>query len=664
MDENLFGLGQERYEALVGLLIQLRQPQLSKKPDEKLLSRALTQALPPLDPALVGEIAEAFRGLDEERQALQALMEASGAASAFLGHYRRYARVAAKRQAAVLRLAHSKYEHLGRDLGEADSAHDEAHARLTAALRSLEFLNGERVRLSAAHDALNRSPEMDAARELEQAGKTAATLARAAADRDSAVRTARSQAEGWERRAAESAAKTAADARELDAAEAGAAHVAREAGIDHPTVARVLDRDLPPYPEARRAGEREAERRAQAVAGLESLLSTAEQVHERARAARAEASRAGAELADGRERVVAAETAVSECGTRLAAGYRAWFDAASGLHVAEPEETIAMLESWADTLDGPNPAAAAAAAAHRLASAALTRRETELDAEHAAASRERAALDAEVTRLEAGGHEAPPAAHTRDQAARAGRPGAPLWRAVDFAETVREPDRAGIESALEAAGLLDAWLTPDGALLVSDTGDAFLLPDSPAPSGGLTAVLRPAVDRDDPQAAALSDDAVHAVLAVIGLGECAHPTWVAADGGYRIGALRGSWSKGSARYIGEGSREAARRARLTALATLRAELDAELDRIERAREQVRERAVLLAEQLAALPSDEPLRTAHNRLSAENDVVRRLTERSGQAALEAADCQERAEQADAATAEYAQDTDLPAERSGL
>ena len=76
VDEALFGLGEHRYEALINLLIQLRQPQLSKKPDEKLLSRALTEALPPLSPGLVTTVAEAFRGLDEERDALRALAEA------------------------------------------------------------------------------------------------------------------------------------------------------------------------------------------------------------------------------------------------------------------------------------------------------------------------------------------------------------------------------------------------------------------------------------------------------------------------------------------------------------------------------------------------------------------------------------------------------------
>jgi uncharacterized protein (TIGR02680 family) len=680
VDENLFGLGPERYEALVGLLIQLRQPQLSKKPDEKLLSRALTESLPPLDPALIGEVAEAFRGLDEERHALQALAEASGAAAAFLGHYRRYARVAAKRQAAVLRLAHSKYEHLGRDLGEADAAHDEAQSRLTAAQERLTSLDGERTRLSAAHDALNRSPEMDAARELEQARKTAATLARVAADRVSAARSARTQAEGWVRRSADAAAKALADTRALEGAGDAASGAASEAGIDHASVIEALAQDRPPYTETKRIGDRAVERRAQAVAGLESLLSAAEKAQERARAARAEAARAAGELADGRERVTSAEQVVAGSGADLVAAYRGWIDTAGELGLAEPDETLAQLEAWTDTLDGANPAAAAVTGAYRTASAALTRRETELDAEHTAVRGERDALDTEAARLEAGGHDAPPAGHTRDHAARLERVGAPLWRVVDFTESVADRDRAGIEAALEAAGLLDAWLTPDGTLLAPGTGDAVVLPSLAAPGGGLTSVLRAAVDRADPQAAALSDAAVDAVLAAIGLrdpeaptaqgagkqgsGGSEHATWVAADGSYRLGALHGAWSKDSASYIGEGARDAARRARLVELAERRIELDAALESIDQAREGVRERGARLAELLAAQPSDEPLRAAHTRLSTENDAVRRLSDRADEATREAAERQERVEDAKTQAAEYAGDTGLPTDRAAL
>ncbi|MDN5930233.1 MAG: TIGR02680 family protein, partial [Pseudonocardia sp.] len=105
VDEALFGMGEQRYGALVDLLVQLRQPQLSKRPSEKALSDALTEALPPLDQAVVADVAEAFRSLEEDRDELAAMTEAHGSAQAFLGHYRRYASVAARRRAALPRHA-------------------------------------------------------------------------------------------------------------------------------------------------------------------------------------------------------------------------------------------------------------------------------------------------------------------------------------------------------------------------------------------------------------------------------------------------------------------------------------------------------------------------------------------------------------------------------
>ena len=157
VDEHLFGLGAQRYEALVNLLIQLRQPQLSKKPDEKLLSRALTEALPPLSPGLVTTVAEAFRGLDEERDALRSLAEAQEAATAFLGHYRRYAKVAAKRKAAGPRLTQSRYEQLGRDLAAAEEA-------FTAAQRQLDEAQGELDATGGTAHRAGRAPESAAGR--------------------------------------------------------------------------------------------------------------------------------------------------------------------------------------------------------------------------------------------------------------------------------------------------------------------------------------------------------------------------------------------------------------------------------------------------------------------------------------------------------------------
>jgi uncharacterized protein (TIGR02680 family) len=188
VDEHLFGLGPHRYEALVNLLIQLRQPQLSKKPDEKLLSRALTEALPPLSPGLVTTVAEAFRGLDEERDALRSLAEAQEAATAFLGYYRRYAKAAAKRKAAGPRLTQSRYEQLGRDLAAAEEAFTTAQQELAEAQGELTQLEEQRTELDARRNALQADPAMRDAERLEQLREDAERNQKAArvqdADRD------------------------------------------------------------------------------------------------------------------------------------------------------------------------------------------------------------------------------------------------------------------------------------------------------------------------------------------------------------------------------------------------------------------------------------------------------------------------------------------------
>ena len=184
VDEHLFGLGPHRYEALVNLLIQLRQPQLSKKPDEKLLSRALTEALPPLSPGLVTTVAEAFRGLDEERDALRSLAEAQEAATAFLAHYRRYAKLAAKRRAAGPRLTPSRYEQLGRDLAAAEEAFRAAQQQLGDARRELTQLEEQRTELEARRDALQADPAMRDAERLDHLREDAARKEKAARDRE------------------------------------------------------------------------------------------------------------------------------------------------------------------------------------------------------------------------------------------------------------------------------------------------------------------------------------------------------------------------------------------------------------------------------------------------------------------------------------------------
>src|SRR5258708_23599233 len=86
-------------------LIQLRQPQLSKKPDEGSLSDALTEALPPLSTDLLTDVADALNQLEEDRRQLHDYEELARSVGQFSERYRLYAQTQTRRQARVLRAA-------------------------------------------------------------------------------------------------------------------------------------------------------------------------------------------------------------------------------------------------------------------------------------------------------------------------------------------------------------------------------------------------------------------------------------------------------------------------------------------------------------------------------------------------------------------------------
>lgn len=87
VDERLFKLGQVRYEALIDTLIQLRQPQLSKKPDEGALSNALTEALPPIPTELLADVADALGQLEDDRHQLEVYEKLGSAVERFEKRY-------------------------------------------------------------------------------------------------------------------------------------------------------------------------------------------------------------------------------------------------------------------------------------------------------------------------------------------------------------------------------------------------------------------------------------------------------------------------------------------------------------------------------------------------------------------------------------------------
>jgi uncharacterized protein (TIGR02680 family) len=618
VDEQLFHLGPDRYEALVSLLIQLRQPQLSKRPDAGKLSHALSRALAPVDQAVLADVAESFHDLEQQRDELRGLQETRGHVERFLRHYRHYARVATRRQAGELRSAQAAYEATNRqlaavreDLAQAREGEAAIAASLEETERGLGAARGAAQELAAAPEV----QRLDRAEEL-------ARLARATADR---ARRDHAEAERLrERRAAdhELAAEAAATSRAavLDAAD-GASTAAVAAGTirDHELLLARLalpdGGDDPPVGvqdtalgRARVAAATAADRREQAVGHVRVLVERAARAATRLAVERRRLDELTAERDQATEHRRTTEEATAAAARMLVHDWRRYVTSLTEVSLPDPDETLSELEGWTETLAGENPAGGVLAVAGTGARNRLAQAHARVLADLAAAGKVLAELVTRRERLERGEDEQPPAPYTRPAGVRDGRAGAPLRQVVDFREGVGQAERAGLEAALEAAGLLDAWVTPDGRL-EPGTHDVVVTAAAPA-TPNLGAVLRPAVDRQDPWAAALTDATVAAVLAGIGLGRASAHTWVEPTGHWRLGVAEGAWAKPAAKFIGRGAREAARRQRLAELAGEIAAADAVVQAADQAREAVEARQRALDAELARAPDDQPVRDAH------------------------------------------------------
>jgi len=738
VDEALFGLGEQRYGALLDLLIKIRAPQLSKRPNERALSEALTGALPPLDQALIADAAEAFRGLEEDRNALAAMIEARDAAEKYLTTYRHYAQIACRRRAALPRQAQTAFDRVSRELADAQTAHTNARSELAAAEAALAELRTEEERLRARERTLRESPEARSARELERAAEEACGAAERAAQAQQDHDRSGERLEQQRARAVEADARRAQADERLAQARAAAASAAQAASIAEDFAERVdraiemtaatddssaaeIDTDatesatgsaradsteprqrasvdaIEPHrrasmdaTELRRRAEEIADRQQRALGNLAALLQKAAD----ARRAVADVRERHAELEGeaavlGEQRVQATQR-LGEVGHDLMEATRRYLRDASALNLADAPEVLAALELWVETLDGLSPLAGALAVAGRVASAALARSETELEIQASEVRQFASGLDASIERLQAGEHETPPTPHTRDDDAREGRSGAPLWQLVDFHPSVPEAQRAGIEAALEASGILDAWVSPDGELLSPGTHDVLLTPDTgdrTTGAGGVTAVdgasgadgvdgtaavegvsgvggarlsdvLEPAIDREHPQARAVRIEAVQRVLATVALAQGDGAVWVTPEGEFRNGVLRGAWRKQLATFIGRGAREAARRERLAELREQREQADTRLRELAGAQARLLERRAELEAELQRTPSEEPLREAHGALVALDTQQARLAERIAAMAARLEQAETERLQAEQVAQQTAEDLRLP------
>lgn len=676
VDERLFHLGQARYAALMDTLIQLRQPQLSKRPDESNLSNALTEALPPMSPDLLADVAEALNQMEEYRRELEEYEALERAVGQFNQRYQRYAATQARRQAAGLRSAQTGFDNASRELGEGRAALQEARRAEEIArgdhAESEATLAASRIRL----DELQNDPAMTSAKQLAQAENEAQRRHRDAEQAQGAQREAQSRLDR-ERQASHTRTQRFEQARRAwTEARDAAIHDAEKAGIAAAHAANPLsshDADTlaslsPLALDTARHDMRRAiaTRREQVELLLRRCEDTerAAQEHASAQARRDERLDEADAAAERREE---ADDAVERQSDTLVQAWQAHLGSLQQLQVSADAALLQTLATWAASLEGDNPARTALQAAQHAAAQRLAGRHAALKTEQASIESQRTALTLEQSRLEQGEDTVPPALYWHDVEARKARPGAPLWQLVDFLPDVPDAERAGIEAALQAAGLLDAWVDPEGTLLAADglpLGHDARWQLRPPQTRSLSAYLQATATHDTPPVTPALLQRLLEGVACSEQDQAQAEAWIGTDGRFRLGALAGAWHKPRAEFIGYAARAAARMRRLE---EIRQELEA-LARTEDRWQQ--DFARLEADQGQAArewqqaPSDDALRAAHAAAAATGREFQAARQRLEQADQQLRAATERWDTARQALARDAEDLSLPFERPAL
>jgi len=573
VDARLFGLGRERFAQLLDLLLALRRPLLAKDLDPAKVSDTLTSGLSPVDEDLVQQAARDFENLAAVQKLFDDLTAADAAVRDFLDHYGAYLR------------AHVKFQ-LDRIQARAGTAAGHAE-RITAAAAAYRRAASAEERAEAERDArrdegetlqgrlagLKNSEEYQAQGRIEDkrrevlAGAREVTGQRGRLDRD------RRQI-GDLADAAGKLTRRAADARSAEARFAAElADAAQRSGIADDGFGPVdSGDDLLMVARARVAARRddvgEVRRLLEAVRDARGRRGFLEQDLGVKETAEREQEQ---DCADAEGHLTRARQAAAG---ELAAWAGRWAGSVLGDagplaealdRIGEPGAT-----SLTEVFDG---RVAERQAATITARANLETQRREVRGRLAGLRAERDAIAAEQD-------DAPPASDLRP-ASRAGRPGAPLWRLVRFADGTGDAEAAAVEGALYGAGLLTAWVHPDPALtetaLAAAEADGYLIPSAPASGRTLADILVP--EEQDHVAPAVVTAVLRSVALTADVASVSAPA-VSTKAQFTYGVHAGARPKAAPEYIGATNRASRRRARLAEYDELITRTAAEAERLD------------------------------------------------------------------------------------
>ncbi|AUI61804.1 TIGR02680 family protein [Amycolatopsis sp. BJA-103] len=548
-------LSEQRYDALITALLQLRMPKLSQRLDPSLLSNLLSRALPPLGQQEIADLAEGFERLDAQREKLGSLETEVDATRALAARQKTYAQRVLRAGAANLIAATAELDGLAAAARRSAEEYDEVAASKAAAEERAAKLEKDveetEARVSGLTDSesYQKGQELDKLRQRAFAARDQAGTLRADADR------LRAEADADEERArgARQVVKRQADlVRSQEAEVRAAATRANLAGVHDELVAGLDDSGkqgepvrLRPLLQAAVRGKRDQ------VETVGRAMDKHERAVGRRHQAEAELDRARSDFSAAQEKLdlttATRELALSDLRTRLAE----WAIGCRELRFPDVEALVREAEAEVALLG-------------RISTVAETvledivRQEAATGAALATARIEHDELLVEAGVLESEDVLTPESPRTRT-ADRTEMSGAPLWRLVDFAGSVPADTHAGIEAALEGAGLLDAWVNSHGVVdghdVLAETGTLPVAPRS------LADVFVPEPD------AGVAPAKIRRVLEVIAFDDTlpAGPAAIGADGSWRMGSLSGSWAKEAPAYIGSSARLRARERRIAGL---------------------------------------------------------------------------------------------------
>ncbi len=604
VDRALFGLGTVRWRTLLDLLLTLRRPHLAGKLDTDHLSFTLSAGLAELDPALVADVAHSFDDLDAMHDELDGVTGALAAVERFLPAYRTHLLGIARGRAAHLLAVDGEQRNVTSELRTSERERAEAEDAVAEATALVEENRRERERIDTEIEAIQTSQAFQDAAALAEVEQRAAASRRAA---DGAEQSRLAQEVQHERAAETESAALDIAARRRDELDRGF-----DEWRDLAATVRLSDATTSVEAFTSEHATSAATERAAEVADIDELAAAASDAAAAARRAAEHRQRVDGEHAEARRRQSDAERVVEQAVEALAADLDAWIDQLDPIVArARPvvDGPLADARSTRADLDltDPNSAAAfdAVVADMRTALAVTTQR---FDANAGARRTTIGGLVAERRRVADEPNPGPPIDPTRPDAALGDRVGAPLYMCVDFAASVADDDRAGLEAALAAAGLLDARVVPAGAVGGDDALDARIEPGGQPSGGGTTLadVLTPLAVAD------LGVDDIDAALRAVALD--AGVVRIGRDGSWQLGPLAGRFRKERAEFIGHEARERRRAASLAELDVEIADEEAALADVERVLAELSTIVDDLATAAAARPSPAPLAAAQTLLT--------------------------------------------------